>query len=257
MEVDTTDPKYYRWTQWIFLKLFERGLAYEAQAPINWCDFDKTGLANEEVKDGLCDRCGNPVTKRNLRQWILKITAYADRLVEDLDGLDWPESVKTMQREWIGRSVGAKVNFRVPAANASFEVFTTRPDTLFGATYCVLAPEHALVGAITTNDRRAAVEAYREEARRKSDLAADRPFQRKTGVFTGAFAVNPATNKEIPIWIADYVLANYGSGAIMAVPGHDERDHAFATAHALPIVEVVKGARNPSRWSLSLGMASP
>ncbi|MBL8692811.1 MAG: leucine--tRNA ligase [Planctomycetes bacterium] len=244
-EINTTDPEYYRWTQWIFLKLFERGLAYEALAPINWCESCKTGLANEEAVGGVCDRCGGPVVKRNIRQWILKITAYADRLIEDLDGLDWPESVKTMQREWIGRSEGARVIFDVAGSAERFEVFTTRPDTLFGATYCVLAPEHALVEKITSSAQRAEVDRYREETKRKSDLARTELSKEKTGVFTGAYAVNPATGQQVPIWIADYVLASYGTGAIMAVPGHDDRDHAFATRFRLPILEVVKGGSKP------------
>ncbi len=244
-EIDTTDPGYYRWTQWIFLKLFEKGLAYEAMAPINWCESCKTGLANEEAKDGLCDRCGGAVVKRSIRQWMLRITAYADRLLDDLEGLDWPESVKAMQREWIGRSEGARVRFDVPAAGEHFEVFTTRPDTLFGATYCVLAPEHVLVDRITTQERRAAVDAYREQARGKTDIARTDQAKEKTGVDTGAVAVNPANGREVPIWIADYVLATYGTGAIMAVPGHDARDHAFSRTFGLPIVEVVRGGEKP------------
>ncbi|MBI3818449.1 MAG: leucine--tRNA ligase [Planctomycetes bacterium] len=244
-EINTTDPKYYRWTQWIFLKLYNKGLAYEAMAPINWCDNCKTGLANEEAVGGVCDRCGGPVIKKNIRQWVLKITAYADRLIKDLENLDWPESIKTMQREWIGRSEGARVKFKIPSADAEFNVFTTRPDTLFGATYCVLAPEHPLVDKITIPAKRAEVNAYREEAKRKSDLARTDLAKDKSGVFTGAFAVNPANGKEMPVWIADYVLMNYGSGAIMAVPGHDERDHTFAKKFGLPIVEVVRGGAVP------------
>lgn len=249
-EINTTDSKYYRWTQWIFLQLYKKGLAYEAMAPINWCDNCKTGLANEEATGGVCDRCGGPVVKRSIRQWILKITAYADRLLKDLDELDWPESIKTMQREWIGRSDGARVQFKIPpSANckdgAEFEVFTTRPDTLFGATYCVLAPEHPLIDKITIPARRAEVDAYREESKRKTDLARTDLAKEKTGVFTGAYATNPATGEDVPVWVADYVLLNYGSGAIMAVPGHDERDHAFATKFGLPIVEVVSGGKKP------------
>ncbi|MFN0207765.1 MAG: leucine--tRNA ligase [Planctomycetota bacterium] len=248
-EVNTTDPGYYRWTQWIFLQLYKKGLAYEAFAPINWCDSCKTGLANEEAVGGVCDRCGGPVVKKNIRQWILKITEYADRLLDDLDGLDWPENVKTMQREWIGRSEGAKVIFKIAtpklASPEEFEVFTTRPDTLFGATYCVLAPEHALIDKITTPERKSEIVAYQEAAKRKTDLARTDLAKEKTGVFTGAFATNPATGKAVPVWVADYVLATYGSGAIMAVPGHDERDHAFAKKYQLPIIEVVKGSERP------------
>jgi leucyl-tRNA synthetase len=244
-EVNTTDPGYYRWTQWIFLQLYKKGMAYEAMAPVNWCENCKTVLANEETAGGTCERCHGPVIKKNIRQWILRITAYADRLLSDLDGLDWPENVKTMQREWIGRSEGAKIMFRIAGSSERFEVFTTRPDTLFGATYCVLAPEHPLVGNIVTNDRRAEVDAYCEAARRKSDLARTDLARDKTGVFTGAYAINPATGKPVPVWTADYVLASYGSGAIMAVPGHDGRDHAFAKKYQLPIVEVVSGGACP------------
>ena len=240
-EIDTTDPSYYRWTQWIFLRLLEKGLAYEAEMPVNWCPALGTVLANEEVIDGRSERGGHPVVRVPMRQWMLRITAYADRLLEDLDTVDWPEFVKRMQREWIGRSEGAEVVFRVEGGG-SFEVFTTRPDTLFGSTFCVLAPEHALVSRITTADRRAEVEAYVAAAARKSErerLAADE--KEKTGVFTGAYAVNPATGGRVPVWVADYVLAGYGTGAIMAVPGHDARDWAFARRFSLPVVEVISG----------------
>lgn len=240
-ELDTTDPAYFKWTQWIFLRLLERGLAYEAEMPVNWCPALGTVLANEEVIDGRSERGGHPVVRAPMRQWMLRITAYADRLLADLDGLDWPEPVKRMQREWIGRSEGAQVRFDVPGHGA-FEVFTTRPDTLFGATYCALAPEHPMATAVATPDRRAAVAAYVEAAARKSErerLAAD--DKEKTGVFTGAFATNPATGAPVPVWVADYVLAGYGTGAVMAVPGHDARDFAFARAHGLPVVEVVTG----------------
>lgn len=238
-EVSTCEADYYKWTQWIFIQLYKKGLAYESEAPINWCPSCKTGLANEEVKDGACDRCGTKVTRKRIRQWILKITAYADRLLEDLDGLDWPEPVKAMQRNWIGRSEGASVLFTVDGAGDTLEVFTTRPDTLFGATYMVLAPEHALVAKITTAAQKAAVEAYVDGAARKSDLERTDLARDKTGVFTGAHAINPVNNQRIPIWISDYVLASYGTGAIMAVPAHDERDWDFAKAFGLPIIEVV------------------
>ena len=242
-EIDTTDPAYTRWTQWIFLKLFERGLAYEGVVPINWCPNDRTGLANEEVKQGRCERCGTLVEKRMLRQWMLRITAYADRLLEDLSGLDWPEGTLTMQREWIGRSEGADVTFEVaegsPAAGERIVVFTTRPDTLFGATYVVLAPEHPLVEKLVTGARREAVRGYVESAKNKSERERLEQGKTKTGVDTGAFAVNPVNQARVPIWVADYVLAGYGTGAIMAVPAHDERDFEFARAFELPIVTVI------------------
>lgn len=238
-EVSTCDADYYKWTQWIFIQLFKKGLAYESDAPINWCPSCKTGLANEEVKDGECDRCGTKVTRKRIRQWILKITAYADRLLEDLDGLDWPEPVKAMQRNWIGRSEGAQVIFKVDGSGDPLEVFTTRPDTLFGATYMVLAPEHPLVEKITTTGQHAAVHAYVDAAARKSDLERTDLAKEKTGVFTGAYAINPVNGKRIPIWISDYVLISYGTGAIMAVPAHDQRDWDFAKAFGLPIIEVV------------------
>ncbi|MCL2558177.1 MAG: leucine--tRNA ligase [Treponema sp.] len=240
-EVATSSPDYYRWTQWIFLRLFEKGLAYEDEAPINWCPSCKTGLANEEVAGGACDRCGTQVTRRRIRQWMLKITAYAERLLADLDLLDWPEPLKAMQRNWIGRSEGANLRFKVAGSSgAEIEVFTTRPDTLFGATYMVLSPEHPLVEKITTADRRQAVRAYVEAAARKSDLERTDLAKEKTGADTGARAINPATGAEIPVWIADYVLVSYGTGAIMAVPGHDERDREFARAYGLPIAQVVE-----------------
>ncbi|NLJ45774.1 MAG: leucine--tRNA ligase [Treponema sp.] len=238
-EISTCDPDYYKWTQWIFLKLFERGLAYEAEAPINWCPKCKTGLANEEVKEGRCDRCETPVVRNSIRQWILKITAYADRLLADLDTLDWSESIKLMQRNWIGRSEGANVIFKMASGEGEIEVYTTRPDTLFGATYMVLAPEHALVAKITTPDRKAAVDAYVAEAARKSDLERTDLAKDKTGEFTGAYAINPVNGRRIPVWISDYILASYGTGAIMAVPAHDERDWEFAKKFGLPIVQVV------------------
>lgn len=238
-EVSTCDADYYKWTQWIFIQLFKRGLAYESDAPINWCPSCKTGLANEEVKDGECDRCHTKVTRKRIRQWILKITAYADRLLDDLEGLDWPEPVKAMQRNWIGRSEGASVVFAMDGGPGCIEVFTTRPDTLFGATYMVLAPEHSLVSSITTAGQKAAVDAYVDAAARKSDLERTDLAKEKTGVFTGAYAINPASGKRVPVWISDYVLISYGTGAIMAVPAHDERDWDFAKAFGLPIIEVV------------------
>src|SRR5262245_10848969 len=241
-EIDTTDPRYVRWTQWIFQQLYRRGLAYEAEAPVNWCPALGTVLANEEVIDGKSERGGHPVERVPMRQWMLRITAYADRLLEDLEELDWPEPIKKMQRDWIGRSEGARVRFGVVGhPRLEIDVFTTRPDTLFGATYMVLAPEHELVANITTPERRRDVEAYVEAARRRSERTRMADAREKTGVATGAFARNPANGAEIPIWIADYVLASYGTGAIMAVPGHDERDHAFAQRFGLPIVEVVRG----------------
>jgi leucyl-tRNA synthetase len=246
-EISTTDPAYYKHTQAIFLKLLERGLAYRSEVAVNWCPAQGTVLANEEVKDGRYVETGDPVERRLMKQWMLKITAYADRLLEDLDTLDWPDSIKEMQRQWIGKSEGAHVEFAMVdgaggavVPKRSFTAFTTRPDTLFGATYCVLAPEHPLVAGIATAAQRAAVEAYVAAAGQTSDRDRADDSREKTGVFTGAFALNPATGKPIPVWVADYVLAHYGTGAIMAVPGHDERDHAFATKFGLPIVEVVK-----------------
>ena len=240
-EVNTTDPNYYKWTQWIFLKLFEKGLAYVDEVPVNWCPALGTVLANEEIIDGKSERGGHPVERRPMRQWMLKITAYGDRLLEDLDELDWPESLKDMQRNWIGRSEGAEVHFNIDGTDEKFTVFTTRPDTLFGATYCVLAPEHALVAEITTAEQKEAVEAYINSVKMKSDLERTELAKEKTGVFTGAYAVNPVNGEKLPIWIADYVLATYGTGAVMAVPAHDERDYEFASVFNLPMKEVVKG----------------
>ncbi|MCU4861669.1 leucine--tRNA ligase [Bacillus cereus] len=240
-EVNTTDPNYYKWTQWIFLKLFEKGLAYVDEVPVNWCPTLGTVLANEEIIDGKSERGGHPVERRPMRQWMLKITAYGDRLLEDLDELDWPESLKDMQRNWIGRSEGAEVHFNIDGTDEKFTVFTTRPDTLFGATYCVLAPEHALVAEITTAEQKEAVEAYINAVKMKSDLERTELAKEKTGVFTGAYAVNPVNGEKLPIWIADYVLATYGTGAVMAVPAHDERDYEFASVFNLPMKEVVKG----------------
>lgn len=240
-EFSTTDPDYYKWTQWIFIQLYKKGLAYVAEVPVNWCPALGTVLANEEVIDGLSERGGHPVIRKPMRQWMLKITEYAERLLEDLEELDWSESIKDMQRNWIGKSTGAEVTFAIDGADSSLTVFTTRPDTLFGATYCVLAPEHELVGAITTAEQRAAVDAYVEAAARKSDLERTDLAKDKSGVFTGAYAINPVNGAKLPIWIADYVLGGYGTGAIMAVPGHDERDWEFAKKFGLPILEVVAG----------------
>ncbi len=240
-EINTTDPNYYKWTQWIFTILFEKGLAYETEAPVNWCPALGTVLANEEVKDGKYVETGDPVEKRMMRQWMLKITAYAERLLEDLNELDWPPGIIAMQREWIGRSEGADVDFAVEGTNLKFTVFTTRPDTLFGATYCVLAPEHPLVLKITKPEYMDEVKKYIEQATRKSAQERMKEEKEKTGVFTGAYAINPVNNEKIPIWIADYVLAEYGYGAIMAVPAHDTRDYEFAKKYNLPIIEVVSG----------------
>ncbi|ANZ97494.1 leucine--tRNA ligase [Brochothrix thermosphacta] len=240
-EVNTTDPDYYKWTQWIFIQLYNKGLAYVDEVAVNWCPELRAVLANEEVINGLSERGGHPVVRRPMRQWMLKITAYADRLVDDLDLVDWPESIKEMQRHWIGRSYGAEVNFAVKDHDASFAVFTTRPDTLFGATYCVLSPEHALVEKITTAENKAAVEAYQKEVALKSDLERTDLAKEKTGAFTGAYAINPVNGEAVPIWIADYVLSTYGTGAIMAVPAHDERDYEFAQTFDLPIIPVLEG----------------
>ena len=240
-EINTTDPKYYKWTQWIFEVMFERGLAYQTEAAVNWCPALGTVLANEEVKDGKYVETGDAVEKRLMRQWMLKITAYAERLLEDLEELDWPEGVKAMQREWIGRSEGADAVFKVAGTNKEFMIFTTRPDTLFGATYCVLAPEHPLTVEISTPGQRRAVEAYVAQASKRSAQDRMREEREKSGVFTGAYAVNPVNGAEIPIWVADYVLAEYGYGAIMAVPAHDTRDYEFAKKFDLPIIEVIGG----------------
>ncbi len=244
-EVATCDPAYYKWTQWIFTRLYNLGLAEIKDVEVNWCEELGTVLANEEVinHDGkmVSERGNFPVVKKPMKQWVLKITEYAERLLEDLETLDWPESIKEMQRNWIGKSVGAKVRFQVADSDLSFEVFTTRPDTLFGATYCVMAPEHPLVAQITTEEEKPKVEAYISEAKAKSDLERTELNKSKTGVFTGSFAINPANNKKIPIWIADYVLYHYGTGAIMAVPAHDERDYQFAKVHNLPIIPVLEG----------------
>jgi len=240
-EINTTDPSYYKWTQWIFTVLFERGLAYETEAPVNWCPALGTVLANEEVKDGKYVETGDPVEKRMMRQWMLRITAYAERLLEDLNELDWPPGIIAMQREWIGKSEGADVDFGIDGTSMKFTVFTTRPDTLFGATYCVLAPEHPFVLQITKPEYMDNVQQYIEQTTRKSAQERMKDEKEKTGVFTGAYAINPVNNAKIPIWIADYVLAEYGYGAIMAVPAHDTRDYEFAKKYDLPIIEVVSG----------------
>lgn len=240
-EFSTTDPDYYKWTQWIFIQLYKRGLAYVAEVPVNWCPALGTVLANEEVIDGKSERGGHPVIRKPMRQWMLKITEYAERLLEDLEELDWSESIKDMQRNWIGKSTGAEVHFQIEGHEQSLTVFTTRPDTLFGASYCVLAPEQELVDVITTAEQKEAVKQYQEQAARKSDLERTDLAKDKTGVFTGAYAINPVNGAKLPIWIADYVLAGYGTGAIMAVPGHDTRDWEFAKQFGLNIIEVVAG----------------
>ena len=237
-EVNTTDPAFYKWTQWIFVQMFKKGLAYEKEFPINWCPSCKTGLANEEVVDGKCERCGTAVTKKNLRQWMLKITAYADRLLNDLDKLDWPEKVKKMQSDWIGKSYGAEVNFKVDGRDDTIVVYTTRPDTLYGATFMVLSPEHELAKSLATDERRESVEKYIFDSSMKSNV--DRmQSKEKTGVFTGSYAINPLNGAKTPIWLSDYVLADYGTGAIMCVPAHDDRDFEFAKKFDLPIVQVI------------------
>jgi leucyl-tRNA synthetase len=240
-EFSTTEPEYYRWTQWIFLKLFERGLAYVAEVPVNWCPALGTVLANEEIVDGKSEVGGFEVVRKPMRQWVLKITAYADRLLEDLKLVDWPPSTLEMQKNWIGRSIGAEVDFALADQKGAIRVFTTRPDTLFGATYMVLAPEHPLVSVVTTSEQKDVVSAYREATAKKSDLQRQELEKEKTGVFTGGYAVNPVNGERLPIWIADYVLMTYGTGAIMAVPAHDERDWAFARRYRLPIREVIAG----------------
>lgn len=238
MEVNTTDPKFYKWTQWIFVQMFKKGLAYEKEMPINWCPSCKTGLANEEVVNGCCERCGAEVTKKNLKQWMLKITAYADRLLADLDKLDWPEKVKKMQADWIGKSYGAEVDFKLENSEEKITVYTTRPDTLYGATFMVLAPEHAMAKSLATDETRADVEEYIQMAANKSSV--DRlQGKEKTGVFTGSYAINPLNGAKVPIWLSDYVLADYGTGAIMCVPAHDDRDFAFATKFNIPIIQVI------------------
>ncbi|HRX14942.1 MAG TPA: leucine--tRNA ligase [Spirochaetota bacterium] len=238
-EISTCEPDYYKWTQWIFLQLYKKGLAYESEMPINWCPDCLTGLANEEVKEGCCDRCGSQIERRRIRQWVLKITEYAERLLADLDGLDWSESIKAMQQNWIGRSEGAEVDFVIEKTGEKLRVYTTRPDTLFGATYMVLAPEHSAVQQITSAEQKEQVDNYIIEAAKKSDLQRTELNKDKTGVFTGAYAINPVNGSKIPIWISDYVLISYGTGAIMAVPAHDTRDFEFAKKYDIPIIQVV------------------
>ena len=240
-EIATSHPDYYKWTQWIFTKLYEKGLAYVDEIPVNWCPELKAVLANEEVIDGKSERGGYPVIRKPMRQWVLKITEYADRLLEDLDLVDWPSSTKEMQRNWIGKSTGANVVFKVDGHDKEFTVFTTRADTLFGATYCVMAPEHPFVDEITTPEQMEAIQAYKKECASKSDLQRTDLNKDKTGVFTGAYAINPVNGRKIPIWISDYVLASYGTGAIMAVPAHDTRDYAFAKKFGLDIIPVLEG----------------
>ncbi|MCL2198173.1 MAG: leucine--tRNA ligase [Defluviitaleaceae bacterium] len=254
-EIDTTDPNYYKWTQWIFARMFEKGLAYEKEMPLNWCPTCKVVLANEEAVGGVCERCGGEATKKNLRQWMLKITEYAERLIADLDGLDWPEKVKKMQADWVGKSHGAEINFDIvflgQTGKVTLTAYTTRPDTLYGATFMVLAPEHELVSKIATAEQKSAVEAYVRQAASRSnvDRMADKE---KTGVFTGVYATNPITGRtDMPVWVADYVLADYGTGAIMCVPGHDDRDFEFATKFNLPIVEVISATGAASGAPLS------
>ena len=239
-EVNTTDPNYYKWTQWIFKKLYEKGLAYVDEVPVNWCPALGTVLSNEEVIDGKSERGGHPVERRPMRQWVLKITDYAEKLLADLDILDWPESLKAMQRNWIGKSVGAEIDFKIEGTDKAFTVFTTRADTVFGVSYCVLAPEHKLVEEIVTEGQKAAVEEYLDIVKRKSDLERTDLNKDKTGVFTGAYAINPVNGEKVELWIADYVLASYGTGAVMAVPAHDERDYEFATKFNLPIKAVIE-----------------
>jgi len=239
-ELDTSSEEYYKWTQWFFLLLYKNDLAYRKEAPVNWCETDQTVLANEQVVDGKCERCKCEVVQKNLPQWFFKVTAYADRLIDDLEKLDWPEALKQMQKNWIGRSEGAELSFKLPNTKNQIDIFTTRPDTLMGATYLVIAPEHPLVEELTIESQKEAVSNYVDEASKRSELERTGTDQKKTGVFTGAYAIHPITGEELPIWIADYVLTGYGTGAIMAVPAHDERDHAFAVKYDIPIIEVIE-----------------
>ncbi|STB11085.1 leucine--tRNA ligase [Clostridium perfringens] len=248
-EVVTCSPEYYKWTQWLFLKLYEKGLAYRKKAPVNWCPSCQTVLANEQVVDGVCERCSTEVTKKDLTQWFFKITDYADELLDKLDGLDWPEKTVSMQKHWIGRSTGSQVNFKVKDSDLNFDVFTTRVDTLCGVSYVVLAPENPLVDEIVSAEQKEAVENYKEEAKKQSDIERQSISREKTGVFTGAYAIHPLTGKEVPIWVGDYVLATYGTGAVMAVPAHDERDFAFAEKFNLPINRVIE-AKDGSETNL-------
>lgn len=256
MEVNTTDPEFYKWTQWIFVQMFKKGLAYEKEFPINWCPSCKTGLANEEVVNGCCERCGSTVTKKNLRQWMLKITEYAERLLNDLDKLEWPAKVKKMQTDWIGKSHGAEVDFTVEGTDDKIKVYTTRPDTLYGATFMVLAPEHELAKKIATDEQREMVEKYIFDSSMRSNV--DRMQDKdKTGVFTGSYAINPLNGAKIPVWLSDYVLADYGTGAIMCVPAHDDRDFAFAKKFDLPIIEVISKNGEPTEGGLDVAYTEP
>lgn len=239
-ELNTSDPEYYKWTQWIFTKLFERGLAYQKESAQWWCPVDKTVLANEQVEGGKCWRCGSNVVKKSMKQWFFKITEYAEPLLQEIDNLDWPEHIKTMQRNWIGKSEGAEVEFQLDNGEEIITVFTTRPDTLFGASFVVLAPEHTLVQKVTTNDRKEAVEAYVDAAIRKSEIERMDESREKTGSFTGSYVINPVNGEKLPVWVADYVLVGYGTGAVMAVPGHDQRDYEFAEKFDLPIIQVIE-----------------
>ncbi len=240
-EVVTCSPEYYKWTQWIFVKLFENGLAYRKNAPVNWCPSCNTVLANEQVLDGACERCSTEVTKKDLTQWFFKITDYAEQLLEKLDDLDWPEKTKAMQKHWIGKSIGSEVTFKVADSDLEFNVFTTRVDTLFGVTYVVIAPENEIVDKITTDEFKTLVDEYKEESKKQSDIERQSITREKTGVFTGAYAINPINGRKVPIWVGDYVLNTYGTGCVMAVPAHDERDFAFATKYNLPIERVIEG----------------
>lgn len=239
-EIDTSSEDYYKWSQWFFLLMYEQGLAYRKESPVNWCEKDQTVLANEQVVDGKCERCKTEVVQKNLPQWFFKVTAYADRLLDGLDALDWPESLKQMQRNWIGKSEGAKLDFKLADSDETITVFTTRPDTLYGATYMVLAPEHPLLETIVTEEQKDAISSYQDEASKRSELERTGTDQKKSGVFTGAYAMHPLTGEQLPIWIADYVLMGYGTGAIMAVPAHDERDYAFASEYNLPVKQVIE-----------------
>ena len=239
-EINTSKPEYYKWTQWLFLKLYEKKLAYRAKAPVNWCPQCQTVLANEQVIEGHCERCESEVTKKELKQWFFKITSYADRLLEGHSKIDWPQKTITMQKNWIGRSEGAQIVFSIVDFPDKLEVFTTRADTLFGVTYMVLAPEHPLVEKLTTADQKDCVTEYVERARKQSEIERTSTDKEKTGVFTGSYAINPINNEKLPIWIADYVLLSYGTGAVMAVPGHDERDFEFAKKLNLPIRQVIQ-----------------
>lgn len=252
-EISTADPRYYRWTQWIFNKLFEHGLAYQKQSPQWWCEMDQTVLANEQVVDGKCWRCGNPVVKKNLKQWFFKITDYADEILEATDDLNWTEMVKTMQKNWIGKSEGSEVEFKIDGHDDIMTVFTTRADTLFGATFVVLAPEHELVQKLVTDDTRKKVEDYVLEAARKSEIERMNETREKTGVFTGGYATNPVNGEKVPIWVADYVLSGYGTGAIMAVPAHDDRDFEFAEKFNIPIIKVIEKPKNDTETGLYTG----